>query len=130
MLASDRYVDIEQAVFLLECLIQEKDDSLKDKAILGLFISFVLPTIGTNPGQGRCGGVPSPVYCHAFSFTRGCSIIIGYNNYDVARLCSPRNGLARVSFRVTSVIFSITVLGSIIVIFFLYKNELTYIVKQ
>ena len=52
------------------------------------------------------------------------------NNYDVARLCSPRNGLARVSFRVTSVIFSITVLGSIIVIFFLYKNELTYIVKQ
>ena len=47
MLASDRYVDIEQAVFLLECLIQEKDDSLKDKAILGLFISFVLPT---NPG--------------------------------------------------------------------------------
>ena len=58
MLASDRYVDIEQAVFLLECLIQEKDDSLKDKgkAILGLFISFVLPTIGTNPGQGRCGG--------------------------------------------------------------------------
>ena len=53
MLASDRYVDIEQAVFLLECLIQEKDDSLKDKAILGLFISFVLPT---NPGQGRCGG--------------------------------------------------------------------------
>ena len=42
MLASDRYVDIEQAVFLLECLIQEKDDSLKDKAILGLFISFVL----------------------------------------------------------------------------------------
>ena len=68
-------------------------------AILGLFISFVLPT---NPGQGRCGGVPSPVYCHAFSFTRGCSIIIGYNNYDVARLCSPRNGLARVSFRVTS----------------------------
>ena len=56
MLASDRYVDIEQAVFLLECLIQEKDDSLKDKAILGLFISFVLPNIGTNPGQGRCGG--------------------------------------------------------------------------
>ena len=53
MLASDRYVDIEQAVFLLECLIQEKDDSLKDKAILGLFISFVLPT---NRGQGRCGG--------------------------------------------------------------------------
>ena len=128
MLASDRYVDIEQAVFLLECLIQEKDDSLKDKAILGLFISFVLPT---NPGQGRCGGVPSPVYCHAFSFTRGCSIIIVYNNYDVARLCSPRNGLARVSFRVTSVIFSITVLGSIICyLFFLYKNELTYIVKQ
>ena len=42
MLASDRYVDIEQAVFLLECVIQEKDDSLKDKAILGLFISFVL----------------------------------------------------------------------------------------
>ena len=41
MLASDRYVEIEQAVFLLECLIQEKDDSLKDKAILGLFISFV-----------------------------------------------------------------------------------------
>ena len=66
--------------FLLECLIQEKDDSLKDKAILGLFISFVLPT---NPGQGRCGGgggVLSPVYCHALSFTRGCSIIIGYNN--------------------------------------------------
>ena len=86
MLSSDRYVEVEQAVFLLECLIQEKDDSLKDKlhkASLGLFISFVLPT---NPGQGRCGGggVPSPVYCHAFSFTRGCSIIIGYNNYDVA----------------------------------------------
>ena len=129
MLASDRYVDIEQAVFLLECLIQEKDDSLTDKAILGLFISFVL-LLPTNPGQGRCGGVPSPVYCHAFSFTRGCSIIIGYNNYDVARLCSPRNGLARVSFRVTSVIFSITVLGSIICYLFLYKNELTYIVKQ
>ena len=78
MLASDRYVEVEQAAFLLECLIQEKDDSLKDKAILGLFISFVLPT---NPGQGRCGGgVLSPVYCHALSFTRGCSIIIGYNN--------------------------------------------------
>ena len=55
MLASDRYVDIEQSVFLLECLIQEKDDSLKDKAILGLFISFVLPT-NPVPGQGRCGG--------------------------------------------------------------------------
>ena len=56
MLSSDRYVEVEQAAFLLECLIQKKDDSLKDKlhkAILGLFISFVLPT---NPGQGRCGG--------------------------------------------------------------------------
>ena len=50
MLASDRYVDIEQAMFLLECLIQEKDDSLKDKAILGLFISFVLPRSGPMRG--------------------------------------------------------------------------------
>ena len=119
MLASDRYVDIEQAVFLLECLIQEKDDSLKDKAILGLFISLCYPLTQV---RADAGGVPSPVYCHAFSFTRGCSIIIGYNNYDVARLCSPRNGLARVSFMVTSVIFSITVLGSIICyLFFIQK---------
>ena len=29
MLASDRYVEIEQAVVILECVIQEKDDSLK-----------------------------------------------------------------------------------------------------
>ena len=118
MLASDRYVDIEQAVFLLDCLIQEKDDSLKDKAILGLFISFVLPT---NPGQGRCEGVPSPVYCHAFNFTRGCSIIIGYNNYDVARLCSPWNGLARVSFRVLVSFFLSLFLAALFVIFFYTK---------
>ena len=59
MLSSDRYVEVEQAAFLLECLIQEKDDSLKDKlhkAILGLFISFVFTVLPTIPGQGRCGG--------------------------------------------------------------------------
>ena len=56
MLASDRYVDIEQAVFLLECLIQEKDDSLKDKAILGLFISFVLPRSDSGPISDAGGG--------------------------------------------------------------------------
>ena len=67
------------------------------------------------------------MYCRAISFTRCCSKIIGLNDYYVARLCSPRNDLARVSFIVTSVIFPIIVLGSIIfyLFFFFYKNELT-----
>ena len=94
----------------------------------GLFVSFALPTSPLTQGRGMGRGtVTRPVYCRAFSFTRCCSKIIGLNNYDVARLCSPWNDLARVSFIVTSVIFSIIVLGSIIfyLFFFFYKNELT-----
>ena len=42
MLASDRYVEIEQAVALLECVIQEKDDSLKASSFR--FVCFVRVT--------------------------------------------------------------------------------------
>ena len=80
---------------------------------LGLFVSFALPTNPLTQGRGGGGGtVTRPVYCRAFSFTRCCSKIIGLNNYYVARLCSPRNYLARVSFIVTSVSLSIIVLPS------------------
>ena len=42
MLTSDRYVEIEQAVVLLECVIQEKDDRLKASSFR--FVSFVRVT--------------------------------------------------------------------------------------
>ena len=42
MLASDRYVEIEQTVVLLEYVIQEKDDSLKASSFR--FASFVRVT--------------------------------------------------------------------------------------
>ena len=42
MLASDRYVEIELAVVLLECVIQEKDDSLKVSSFR--FVCFVRVT--------------------------------------------------------------------------------------
>ena len=42
MLASDRYVEIEQAVVILECVIQEKDDSLKASSFR--FVFFVRVT--------------------------------------------------------------------------------------
>ena len=59
MLASDRYVEIEQAVFLLECLIQEKDDSLKASSFR--FVSFVRVThYPTYPGPRRGGGGTVP----------------------------------------------------------------------
>ena len=64
MLASDIYVEIEQAVVLMECVIQEKDDSLKASSFR-FFLSFALPTNPLTQGQGRGGGggVPSPVPC-------------------------------------------------------------------
>ena len=48
-------VDIEQAVFLLECLIQEKDDSLKDKSDFR-FVYFVRVTHYSTQVRADAGG--------------------------------------------------------------------------